>query len=628
VKSSVLRRLRDRLPRRHDIVVTQFALAHYRQAFLDALADSGRDIVFLVGDQHFGDGHITDVTSPIVHRTGSNVFLLGGLAGWQRGCVGHGLRARFLVVELNPRNLTSWLLLALRRATGRHTAGWGHAHSRRGPDAPHNRLRRVMQRVCNELIAYTETEAAQLRALLPGVPARPARNALYSAAQLARLPIRPLDQRPDLLVIGRLVPEKKAMLAVEAFAKALPDLPDDVVAHVVGSGPQEIAIAQYVAATGLAERVRLHGWISDIERLTPIFEWCSALVSPGYVGLNATQALGFGAAVLYARDEPHAPEIEALTPRNSRAFDSDDVEACRRAIVEFYRDRAEFDAPAIAAAAHAAYSTDRMVEPFLDPATNGALVRGGAVDPASPMPSRRPPLRKAVKLARLLRVRRYRQALRHRVAAAVEHDALALPAGIRTVLDVGAHRGQFALVAVRRWPDAALVCFEPLTEPRETLQRVLGGHPSLRVVGAAVGDEVGTATLHVSRSTDSSSLLPIRDAQVIAFPGTEAVATREVRTTRLDVELAGAEIARPALLKIDVQGAELQVLHGAVGVLEQIDVIVVECSFVELYAGQAHAADVVRFLHAHGFMVSDVGNPTRDLHGRALQTDLVFERRR
>jgi glycosyltransferase involved in cell wall biosynthesis len=364
--SDVVRRhLRSRLARAHDVVVNQLALGSYRQAFVDALAAGGQDIVFLVGDEHFGPGVRTGVDSPIVRRTGPNVFLLGRRIGWQRGCLGPGLRAGLLVVELNPRILTSWVLLALRSATGRRTAGWGHAHSRRGPAPEHNRVRRVMQRLCSELFAYTETEARELRAVLPGVPASPASNALYSSEQMDRFTVRPLDQRSDLLIIGRLVPEKKALLGVEAYAKAMVDLPPDVVLNVVGCGPQEAEIREYVAAAGLADRVLLHGWVSDLERLAPILASCCALVSPGYIGLNAIQALCFGAPVLYARDEPHAPEIEALDPSNSRVFDSDDVDACRCAIVQFHRDRAEFDADAIAVAARSTYSTNRMIRPFL-----------------------------------------------------------------------------------------------------------------------------------------------------------------------------------------------------------------------------------------------------------------------
>jgi glycosyltransferase involved in cell wall biosynthesis len=346
-------------------VVNQFALPFYRQGLLDALAASGTDVVFLAGDEHFGRGVVTDVSSPIVRRTGSNVFALGRRVGWQRGCVGSGLRARCLCIELNPRNLTSWVLLVLRRLMGRPTVAWGHAHSRRGPAPEHNRLRRFMQRWCTALIAYTETEARELRSALPRATVWPAPNALYSVEQMARFAVRPLDERPDLLIIGRLVPEKKAILGVEAFAKAVPDLPEEVVLHVVGTGPQEPELREYIAAAGLAGRVRLHGWVSDLGRLAPILERCCALLSPGYVGLNAIQSLAFGAPVLTARDEPHAPEIDALGAANSRLFASDDVEACREAIVEFHRGRGDFDAEAIAATIRADYSTDRMVQPFL-----------------------------------------------------------------------------------------------------------------------------------------------------------------------------------------------------------------------------------------------------------------------
>ncbi len=228
------------------------------------------------------------------------------------------------------------------------------------------------------------------------------------------------------------------------------------------------------------------------------------------------------------------------------------------------------------------------------------------------------------KLRRILAVPSYRRALRRGVAAAVEHDATPLPERFGTVIDAGANRGQFALVAARRWPAATLVCFEPLPAPRATLGRVLAGHRRLRVVDAALSTAAGTADLHVSRADDSSSLLAITDQQTATFPGTEEVGTIRVRTARLDAEVDAAAIERPALLKIDVQGAELDVLRGATGVLDCIDAIVVECSFVELYAGQSLADEVIRLLHRHGFALSALASPTSDARGRIVQADLVF----
>lgn len=229
-----------------------------------------------------------------------------------------------------------------------------------------------------------------------------------------------------------------------------------------------------------------------------------------------------------------------------------------------------------------------------------------------------------MKLARIVRIAAYRRALRLGVAAAVEHDTSPLPHELQTVLDVGANRGQFALVALRRWPAAGLVCFEPIPEVAQKLRRVLGGAPGRRVVEVALSDGSGQADFHISRADDSSSLLPITDRQVERFPGTEEAATMRVRTARLDEELSPDALVRPVLLKLDVQGAELGVLRGASGLLHLVDVIVVECSFTEFYAGQALADAVVRFLHEHAFRLDGVLNPEISDGGTVLQADLLF----
>ncbi len=233
---------------------------------------------------------------------------------------------------------------------------------------------------------------------------------------------------------------------------------------------------------------------------------------------------------------------------------------------------------------------------------------------------------RAVKLARILRRPAYRNALRAGVAAAVEHERIDLPAGVRTVLDVGANRGQFALVAGYRWPGARLICFEPLPTAGRQLSRAMAGVPGVEIRAVALSDHDGDAHLHVARADDSSSLFPITPRQVATFPGTDEVAVLAVRSARLDTELADEQLAAPVLLKIDVQGGELDVLRGAVGVLDRIDAILVECSFVELYAGQPLAHEVISFLAEHGFALVGAGAPTFDAGGKVVQLDLVFGR--
>lgn len=234
-------------------------------------------------------------------------------------------------------------------------------------------------------------------------------------------------------------------------------------------------------------------------------------------------------------------------------------------------------------------------------------------------------LLRARKLALIASTPSYRRALRHGVAASTEHQHDPLPPDIRTVIDVGANRGQFALIARHRWPDARLICFEPLSKPVAVLHRLLGEYAGVEIVQAAASAGAGTATIHVSRRDDSSSLLPITKHQSATFPGTEEIATEEVRTTSLD-DYLGGEIARPVLLKLDVQGFELEVLRGAEGTLSSIDFVLVECSFQEFYTSQATADDVVRFLHRHGFSLLTGTAPSVDRHGVVVQLDFIFAR--
>lgn len=227
------------------------------------------------------------------------------------------------------------------------------------------------------------------------------------------------------------------------------------------------------------------------------------------------------------------------------------------------------------------------------------------------------------KLLALLTRREYRQALRRRVAASVEHGAVPFGSDFRSVIDIGASRGQFALFAVQNFPQARIVSFEPLPGPRLALERVLGGRVEVKPL--ALGAEPGSATMNISRQDDSSSILEIGAAQQRNFPGTEAIDTLEVPVSTLDEALEEPP-ARPCLLKIDVQGLELEVLKGATKTLAAVDEALVECSFIELYEGQAMADEVVSFLLDAGLRLAGIHGLVKSASGEPIQADFHFRR--
>ena len=93
----------------------------------------------------------------------------------------------------------------------------------------------------------------------------------------------------------------------------------------------------------------------------------------------------------------------------------------------------------------------------------------------------------------------------------------------------------------------------------------------------------------------------------------------------MDAVLDPKDIKRPALIKLDVQGFERQALEGCRSLLLMFSNVYVECSFVELYAGQSLAHEVISFLDEFGFVLVGVYNLSYDKKGVAIQGDFLFK---
>lgn len=217
-------------------------------------------------------------------------------------------------------------------------------------------------------------------------------------------------------------------------------------------------------------------------------------------------------------------------------------------------------------------------------------------------------------------------ALRLGVAASIEHTAVLHRLDCRTVVNIGANRGQFALAARHNFPNANITSFEPLPEPAALFRNVFAKDDSVVLHAVAIGPKSGQYEMHVSGQDDSSSLLPIASLQEKVFPGTREVATADVQVAPLSAFVDDGDIVAPAMLKLDVQGFELEALRGCESLLSKFDWIYCECSFVELYTGQKLAADVIGWLSDKGFRIKGMYNSVYDREGQAIQADFLFRR--
>ena len=209
------------------------------------------------------------------------------------------------------------------------------------------------------------------------------------------------------------------------------------------------------------------------------------------------------------------------------------------------------------------------------------------------------------------------------VAPSVEHLAVLRSLLVDGIIDVGANRGQFTLACRLALPNTPIVAFEPIPSEVATYRKVHGKVAIIRLVECALGEAAGAAILHLSKSADSSSLLPISRRQTELFRDTAEIGVLTVPVERLD-DVAALWAGRTRqLLKLDVQGFELNVLMGAVETLRLCAYVYVECSEVVLYDGQSLRADVVAFLKFHGFRELGSFNPYYH-DGRLIQADYLF----
>jgi FkbM family methyltransferase len=162
-------------------------------------------------------------------------------------------------------------------------------------------------------------------------------------------------------------------------------------------------------------------------------------------------------------------------------------------------------------------------------------------------------------------------------------------------VDVGAHVGLYTIAAARALGgEGRVLAFEPNPSARARLEEnvALNACSNVIVDSAAVSDEMGHATLHVPRHGDTawSSLDEGRVAEGACL---------DIETTTLDAEVDRLAL-RPAVVKVDVEGCEADVVRGASRLLRRRPALLIELV-------DQNAARVIAALARLGYAVARAG---------------------
>lgn len=187
----------------------------------------------------------------------------------------------------------------------------------------------------------------------------------------------------------------------------------------------------------------------------------------------------------------------------------------------------------------------------------------------------------------------------------------------KTIIDAGTAFGDWSRLCYQIFPKADHILFEPLKEYQKVLRKYADSHKNIKYFQSAVGSKNGYVYINVHKDLVGSSILketdsPFSDGQ-----------SRKVPLVILDKAVKGFK--GPYLIKIDVQGAELEVLLGAKEILELTKYIILEVSLFESMKGSPQLFDVVNFMKERGFVVYDIVSALyRPLDNALSQVDMIF----
>jgi FkbM family methyltransferase len=200
---------------------------------------------------------------------------------------------------------------------------------------------------------------------------------------------------------------------------------------------------------------------------------------------------------------------------------------------------------------------------------------------------------------------------------------------IRTVLDVGANTGQYSQGLRKAGYKGRIISFEPASQAYHDLKMRALRDKDWQTFNFALGESDGFSSIHISRHSPSSSILPMTSLHLDASPGSEYTNDERIEVKALDNIYSSLGIRdENVFLKIDTQGYEKKVLNGALVSLSSIRGIQLELSANELYEGEEIYYSICRFVEEKNFRLVRIipGFAHKDTH-EMLQFDALFFRK-
>jgi FkbM family methyltransferase len=204
---------------------------------------------------------------------------------------------------------------------------------------------------------------------------------------------------------------------------------------------------------------------------------------------------------------------------------------------------------------------------------------------------------------------------------------------IKWVLDVGANIGNLTENALISYPNANVVCFEPVKATYEILSKNLAKYGNrVYLNNLALADINGFSEIHLTNFHGANSLAKQTEFHKILNPTIREKSTETVILKRLDDLRDELPSRFFDIVKIDVEGFELNVLKGGLDFFKtSVDIIIIEVSMMrDSSVGEQSIFEIFSILKSCGFYLYNIFdlNHIESNEGpfKLVQMDCVFKK--
>ena len=193
----------------------------------------------------------------------------------------------------------------------------------------------------------------------------------------------------------------------------------------------------------------------------------------------------------------------------------------------------------------------------------------------------------------------------------------------KTIIDGGAYIGFVTHEFLESFPKAHVYSFEPSPSTFEVLNTHYAQNNRVTPINMGIGSESGELMFQINKKGVTSSFLPATEFHKMNHASSD-IKVEKVKVTNIDDVMKTYSLTNIDILKLDIEGFEIEAFKGISDIDKKVSVIFAEVNLVPTYENQPLIEDVIVYTRAHNFHLANFYGIIENKYHLASVTNLLF----